>query len=344
MMKIDLLLTEFFNLYGKPDEKPEIYFAPGRVNLIGEHTDYNGGFVFPCALQYGTYLLIRKTNVTSIKLASLNFPDKGSFAADTRLTKQEVRWFNYPLAVMDQFAGRGIRLTGMELLYAGDIPNEAGLSSSASIEMVTAFALNEMLDAIKVLRDRGLIDGIGTQAHYFNVDGISVNTLQNALNSMAKSGVPIYVTELDLKGKPESEANQMNGYKTSFPVYWNHPAVAGITIWGYVEGATWSAGTGILNSNGTERSAMTWLKSYVTGLPDVGYPFSNSQTTGIKQVENPDIISVYPNPVTIGKVNIESKSGEIVQLVELIDSNGKTVKSIKSNQIKTEIEVTGFRK
>jgi hypothetical protein len=156
--------------------------------------------------------------------------------------------------------------------------------------------------------------------------------------------VPIYVTELDLKGKPESEANQMNSYKTSFPVYWNHPAVAGITLWGYVEGATWSAGTGILNSNGTERSAMTWLKSFVTGLPDVGYPFSNSQTTGIKQVKNPDIISVYPNPVTTGKVNVESKSGEIVHLVELIDSKGKTVKSNKSNQIKTEIEVTGLRK
>jgi hypothetical protein len=161
---------------------------------------------------------------------------------------------------------------------------------------------------------------------------------------MAKSGVPIYVTELDLKGNPASEANQLNSYKTSFPVYWNHPAVAGITLWGYVEGATWSAGTGIFNSNGTERSAMTWLKSYVTGLPDVGYPFSDGKTTGIEQIKNNQSISVYPNPVVSGKVTIESKSSEMVSLVEIIDSNGKTVKTIKCNQIKVETEVSGLRK
>lgn len=145
MMKTDELLKEFFILYGKQEDRPAVYFAPGRVNLIGEHTDYNGGFVFPCALQYGTYLLIRKTEESRIKLASVNFPDKGSFAADAQITRQEVRWFNYPLGIMDQFARKGIRMQGMELLYAGDIPNGAGLSSSASIEMATAFALNELL-------------------------------------------------------------------------------------------------------------------------------------------------------------------------------------------------------
>ena len=134
---------------------------------------------------------------------------------------------------------------------------------------------NEILELVKVLRDRGLIDGFGTQAHYFNVDGISAANLENALNSMAGSGVPVYVTELDLKGSPASETNQLNSYKIAFPVYWNHPAVAGITLWGYVDGSTWSEGTGILNSNGTERSAMEWLKSYMNGLQDVGYPFAD---------------------------------------------------------------------
>ncbi len=133
---------------------------------------------------------------------------------------------------------------------------------------------NEILDLVKVLRDSGLIDGFGTQAHHFNVDGITSSTLRSALNSMAKSGLPIYVTELDLKGKPQSEANQLSSYKSSFPVYWNHPAVAGITLWGYVEGSCWSPGTGILNQDGSERSAMTWLKSYMADLPDVGYPFN----------------------------------------------------------------------
>jgi hypothetical protein len=161
---------------------------------------------------------------------------------------------------------------------------------------------------------------------------------------MAKSGVPIYVTELDLKGKPVSEANQLNSYKTAFPVYWNHPAVAGITLWGYVEGATWSENTGILNSNGTERSAMTWLKSYMSERPDVGYPFNNSTTTEIDQIDNLKLISVYPNPVTSGKVTVDSKSVEIVHFIEIIDSKGQTVKKVNPGQSKTEIEVSGLRK
>jgi len=147
MMNLDLLQAEFFSLYGKPDNRPGFFFAPGRVNLIGEHTDYNGGFVLPCALQYGTYLLIRKTDEGSLKLASLNFPEKRTFSTGSPIEKQTVSWFNYPLGVMDQFARRGITMAGMELLFFGDIPNRAGLSSSASIEMVTAFALNEILDA-----------------------------------------------------------------------------------------------------------------------------------------------------------------------------------------------------
>jgi galactokinase len=146
-MNLENLLTKFTTLYGSPDRKPELFFAPGRVNLIGEHTDYNGGFVLPCALQYGTYLIIRMTDEDSIKLASLNVSEKGVFSTATPIEKQTVRWFNYPLGVMEQFVKRGFRMTGMELLFFGDIPNNAGLSSSASIEMVTAFALNELLNA-----------------------------------------------------------------------------------------------------------------------------------------------------------------------------------------------------
>ena len=223
-------------------------------------------------------------------------------------------------------------------------PNSKLVINDFELETNNA-GLNEILALVKVLRNRNLIDGFGTQAHYFNVDGITTTTLQNALDNMAKSGVPVYVTELDLKGSPESEVNQMNSYKTSFPVYWNHSAVAGITLWGYVEGQTWSSGTGILNSNGTERSAMTWLKSYMTGLPDVGYPFGiERNTTGIHQVDYFQPVSVYPNPVTNGKITVESKSVETVQLVELVDSNGRTVKTIKPNQFKIEIEVSDLKK
>jgi GH35 family endo-1,4-beta-xylanase len=173
-------------------------------------------------------------------------------------------------------------------------PNAKLVMNDFELETNSA-GLNEMLAVIKVLRDRNLIDGIGTQAHYFNVDGISKTNLQNALNAMAKSGVPIYITELDLKGKSTTEENQLTSYKTAFPVYWEHPAVAGITLWGYIEGSTWSTGTGLLNSNGTERSAMTWFKSYMAELPDVGYPFSSYSTTGLTSLSANEL-GIYPNP------------------------------------------------
>ncbi len=222
-------------------------------------------------------------------------------------------------------------------------PNSKLVINDFELETNNA-GLNEILALVKVLRDRGLIDGFGTQAHHFNVDGITTTALQNALNNMAKSGVPIYVTELDLKGKPESEVNQMNGYKTSFPVYWNHPAVAGITLWGYVEGATWSTGTGILNSNGTERSAMTWLKTYMESLPDVGYPFGEDNTTGIFPTENMQTFSIYPNPVTNGKISVENNSAEIIKSIEIIDLGGKVVKTVVPSYFKTEVELNSLVK
>ncbi|MFN6947245.1 MAG: endo-1,4-beta-xylanase, partial [Cytophagaceae bacterium] len=141
-------------------------------------------------------------------------------------------------------------------------------------------AINEMLDIVKVLRDRNLIDGFGTQAHTFNVDGLAATTLNNRLNLMANGGVPIYVTELDLTGSPQgnngTEATQLTSYQNLFPVYWNHAHVAGISLWGYVEGETWRVGTGLLRADGSEKPAMTWLKEYMSERPDVGYPFCGS--------------------------------------------------------------------
>src|SRR5690606_21727781 len=119
------------------------YRAPGRVNLIGEHTDYNGGPVFPAALTFGTSLLIRPRTDRRIGLASLNFPQAaGEFALDGLAVRREDGWMIYPKAVIRELDLRGIRLSrGYDLLYHGEIPNGAGLSSSASIEVVTAYAL-----------------------------------------------------------------------------------------------------------------------------------------------------------------------------------------------------------
>ncbi|KPK87166.1 MAG: galactokinase [Bacteroides sp. SM23_62_1] len=145
-MESDILFVkrEFIEKYGNHTKKMQIYFAPGRVNLIGEHTDYNGGFVFPCALNFGTYLVVRLNRTEQIRLATTNFRFEGSVSTN-RMEPQGKHWINYPMGVMDQFIKRGFTLSGMDMMFSGTVPNSAGLSSSASIEMVTAFALNELL-------------------------------------------------------------------------------------------------------------------------------------------------------------------------------------------------------
>ena len=136
------------------------FFAPGRVNLIGEHTDYNGGNVFPCALDFGTYALARRREDRRVKLYSANFEDLGvmEFSVDNLVNDREHDWANYPKGVLDIFKKSGYSIEdGFEVVYGGNIPNGAGLSSSASIEVVTSVILRElfnlnntMIDAVKM--------------------------------------------------------------------------------------------------------------------------------------------------------------------------------------------------
>lgn len=127
-------------------QKEKLYFfAPGRVNLIGEHTDYNGGHVFPCALSFGTHCVFSKRDDDKIRLHSLNLPEKGIIETDLNHIqyKQEQEWANYPLGMIKTLQNHGYKPDhGFELLFWGDIPNGAGLSSSASIELATAVAMN----------------------------------------------------------------------------------------------------------------------------------------------------------------------------------------------------------
>ncbi len=143
-MKTNELKDQFIELYGNPNHSPGVFFSPGRVNLIGEHTDYNGGYVFPCALDFGTWLLIRKNGTDRLNFATTNFDDRGVVTLGKNIEKQDNHWFNYPLGVIDQFQKKGMEFTGLDFLFSGEIPNGAGLSSSASIETVTAFALKEI--------------------------------------------------------------------------------------------------------------------------------------------------------------------------------------------------------
>lgn len=143
-MKIEELKKTFTELYGDSDHKLHGYFAPGRVNLIGEHTDYNGGYVFPCALSFGTYLLVRKNGSKKLRFATMNFDHRGEVSLDQPFEKEGKSWINYPLGVISELRNRALEVEGMDMLYSGDIPNGAGLSSSASIEMVTGTACNDL--------------------------------------------------------------------------------------------------------------------------------------------------------------------------------------------------------
>ncbi|MCF8228068.1 MAG: galactokinase [Bacteroidales bacterium] len=143
-MDIGFLKENFLSRFGENSEQVAVFFAPGRVNIIGEHTDYNGGYVLPCALSFGTYLLIRKTGDDQLRFASENFEGTWNLRLNALGKQGKTAWVNYPLGIIDQFRKRGMNPDGFEMLYSGDIPPEAGLSSSASIELVTAFALNAL--------------------------------------------------------------------------------------------------------------------------------------------------------------------------------------------------------
>lgn len=138
--------TKFEELFGNEGEIKE-YFAPGRVNLIGEHTDYNGGHVFPCALTMGTYAVARKRNDNKIRLYSMNFENLGileSTIDDLKYNKNE-DWINYPKSMVWALKEDGFNIDrGFDIVYLGTIPNGAGLSSSASIEVLTGFLLKDL--------------------------------------------------------------------------------------------------------------------------------------------------------------------------------------------------------
>ncbi len=141
-MTIDQLKEKFIEKYGEGDFNG--YFSPGRVNLIGEHTDYNGGFVFPCALSFGIYCLIRKTGRKTVRFASLNMDFETEVSVKELNKPIGKEWVNYLIGVFAQFLKRGIEFeSGADILIYGDVPNGAGLSSSAALEVVTAVAINE---------------------------------------------------------------------------------------------------------------------------------------------------------------------------------------------------------
>ncbi len=142
------LITSFYETFG-PGEEPRCFFAGGRVNLIGEHVDYNGGHVLPCALTMGTWALIRRRSDDMLRFYSLNFTELGVLEGNlfTIRCQERNQWTNYVLGMLFALGERDIHLNaGFELLIYGNIPNGSGLSSSASLEVVTGAALRALYD------------------------------------------------------------------------------------------------------------------------------------------------------------------------------------------------------
>lgn len=138
----DELLKEFRNRFHKEPEK--VFFCPGRVNLIGEHIDYNGGQVLPCAISKGTWLAVARNIEKRFRFQCLNFPETADLHLQESYSRTGKQWFNYPLGIINWFITAGYNLSGLDLLFSGNLPVGAGLSSSASIEVLTAFCLNNL--------------------------------------------------------------------------------------------------------------------------------------------------------------------------------------------------------
>lgn len=186
------LIQQFKDLY-KGEGEIRSYFAPGRVNLIGEHTDYNGGHVFPCALTLGTYGIVRDRDDRKLRFYSANFEKLGVIetSLDELTPDPKANWTNYPKGVMWAFEKRGYKLShGMDILIYGNIPNGSGLSSSASLEVLTGVILKDTFGFDQVsMVDIALIG----QDSENNFNGCNCGIMDQFASAMGKKDHAIFL-------------------------------------------------------------------------------------------------------------------------------------------------------
>ncbi len=198
VMSMENKLTESFEEMFGAGGDIRTYFAPGRVNLIGEHTDYNGGHVFPCALTLGTYAAARRRQDDRILLYSMNVDRSGIYegSLDRLNYDEKTLWANYPLGVVWAFGEKGHPISGgFEMLFYGDIPNGSGLSSSASLQVVTGVALRDLFNLEEVTMVE--IALIGQYAeNYFN--GVRCGIMDQFASAMGKKDYAIFLNCSDL--------------------------------------------------------------------------------------------------------------------------------------------------
>lgn len=186
------LMKTFQNLFGA-DGDIRTYFAPGRVNLIGEHTDYNGGHVFPCALTLGTYAVARKRDDRVLRFYSENFASLGVIetSLDDLVPDEKADWTNYPKGVMWTFEKRGYKLPqGLDIAIYGDIPNGSGLSSSASLEVLTGIVLKDMFGFDEITMPE--IAQIGQYSEN-NFNGCNCGIMDQFASAMGKKDNAIFL-------------------------------------------------------------------------------------------------------------------------------------------------------
>ncbi len=192
----ETVLKKFGEVFGDA-EGAKVYFAPGRVNMIGEHTDYNGGHVFPCALTIGTYGVAKKREDNKLRFYSMNFGHLGvmeSSLEDLKMEK-EAGWTNYPKGVIWAFGKKGYEVpSGMDLLLNGNIPNGSGLSSSASVEVLTGYILRDLFGFDVSNQDLALIG----QYSENNFNGVNCGIMDQFASAMGKKGHAIFLDTADL--------------------------------------------------------------------------------------------------------------------------------------------------
>lgn len=192
----ETVLKKFAEVFGDT-EGVSVYFAPGRVNMIGEHTDYNGGHVFPCALTIGTYAAARKREDDKLRFYSMNFENLGvieSSIVDLKPEK-EAGWTNYPKGVMWAFEKRGFKMPGgLDIVLNGNIPNGSGLSSSASLEVLTGYLLRDLFGFDVTNVDLALIG----QYSENNFNGMNCGIMDQFASAMGKKDNAIFLDTADL--------------------------------------------------------------------------------------------------------------------------------------------------
>lgn len=194
----EILLKEFEEIYGD-SQGAKVYFAPGRINLIGEHTDYNGGHVLPCALDIGTYAVVRKRQDRNLNLYSMNYPEAGivhKTLDDLRYSRQN-GWTNYPIGILWTYLKKGYQISqGFDLLLFGNIPSGAGLGTSASI----GIALGLMIQETYHFEDITKVD-IALFAQYAENEfhGINCGIMDQFASAMGKENMAVFLDTSDLR-------------------------------------------------------------------------------------------------------------------------------------------------